>query len=130
LFALSTAVMSALSSRGVVCSVNFGDDHAGARAAQAVDGLRVATPLEGPVIPGVGEGLVVDGHHEQVRGRALRAMLVALDDRLLLEAREQAPEIGGAGHGRRDDAGHEDGHGPAAPAAGDAHGVQRMECAR
>ena len=106
------------------------DDHAGAGAAQAVDGLRVAPPLERPVIPRVRERLVVDGHHEQVRGRARVAVLEALDDRLLLEAREQAPEVGGARHARGDDAGHEDGHGPAAPAAGDAHPAQRMERAR
>ena len=58
------------------------------------------------------------------------ATLEALDDRLLLEARQEAPEVGGAGHARGDDARHEDGHGPGAPAAGDAHGAQRMERAR
>jgi hypothetical protein len=50
-------------------------------------------------------------------------VLEALDDRLLLEAGEQAPEVGGTGHARGDHAGREDGDGPATPAAGDAHGA-------
>ena len=43
--------------------------------------------------------------------------------RLLFEPRQQAPEVGGTGHARGEDAGHEDGHGPAAPAAGEVHGA-------
>ena len=42
------------------------DDRPRAVPAQLVDGLRVAAPLERPVIPRVREGLVVDGHDEQV----------------------------------------------------------------
>jgi hypothetical protein len=90
----------------------------------------VAAALEGPVVARVGEGLVVDGDHQQV-GRGPRvAALEALGDRLLLEARQQAPEVGGARHASGEDAGQQDGHGPAAPAAGDVHGAQRMARAR
>jgi hypothetical protein len=106
------------------------DDHPRAVAAQAVDGARVVAARERPVIPSVRERLVVDGDDEQVGCRLRVATLEALDDGLLLEAREQASEVGGASHAGGDDTRHEDGHGPGAPAAGDAHGAQRMERAR
>ena len=99
------------------------DDHPRAVAAQAVDGLRVAAPRERPVKARVRERLVVDGHDEEVRRRLRGSPLEALDDRLLIETRQQATEVGGAGHSRREDAGQQDGHGPAAPAAGDVHGA-------
>ncbi len=71
------------------------DDHAGARAAQAVDGPRVERAAERPLDAHVGDRGVVDRDEGDAVDGLLPAQLVAQGDRVLLLRGEDVADVGG-----------------------------------